>query len=126
MSSPGKRYGVGILGNCCTHGEFVVAALREEPQARLVTGWEEVPRRQHGLSAAMGLPLAAAPEALLEDPTIDIVAIACSPHEKAGWVEKAAQAGKHIFLNKPLAESLTSAWKIEKAITDYGLNYRCR
>ena len=35
---------------------------------------------------------------------------------KATWVEKAVQAGKHIFLNKPMAESLDSALRIEKAV----------
>src|SRR5262245_27634681 len=123
MSSTGKQYGVGVLGNCCTHGEFVVAALRQEPTARLVAGWEGEPRRQQGLSAALEMALAASPEALLEDPSIDIIALACSPHEKAGWVEKAVQAGKHIFLNKPLAESLTSARRIKKALAESKLQF---
>ena len=113
-----KRYGVGILGNCCTHGEFVAFALKQEPQATIVAGWEDDPRRTAGLSAATGLDLAPSPDALLEDPAIDIIALACSPHEKAAWVERAARAGKHIFLNKPMAESLDSAWRIEKALAE--------
>jgi predicted dehydrogenase len=111
-----KHYGVGILGNCCTHGEFVAFALQQEPEADIVAGWEDDPRRTTGLAAATGLDLAPSPEALLEDPAIDIIALACSPHEKAAWVEKTAQAGKHIFLNKPMAESLDSAWRIERAV----------
>lgn len=113
MSRP---YGVGILGNCCTHGEFVALALNQEPAARIVACWEDDPRRTAGLSAAAGLELASSPEALLADPAIDIVALACSPHEKAAWVEQAAQAGKHVLLNKPMAESLDSAWRIERAV----------
>lgn len=114
-----NQYGVGILGNCCTHGEFVAFALKQEPQAKIVTGWEDDPRRAQGLTASIGLNLAESPEALLDNPEIDIIAIACSPHQKAEWVEKAAQAGKHIFLNKPMAESLDSARRIEQAIKDY-------
>jgi predicted dehydrogenase len=113
-----RRYGVGILGNCCTHGEFVAFALKQEPEASIIAGWEDDPRRPAGLSTPIGLDLASSPEALLEDPAIDIIALACSPHEKAAWVEKAAQAGKHIFLNKPMAESLESALRIEKAVAD--------
>jgi predicted dehydrogenase len=112
-----EQYGVGILGNCCTHGEFVAFALKQEPEAKIVAAWEDDPRRTVGLSAATGLDLAPSPEALLEDPAIDIIALACSPHEKAAWVEKAVQADKHIFLNKPMAESLDAAWRIEKAVT---------
>ena len=111
-----RQYGVGILGNCCTHGEFVASALKQEPAATIVAGWEDAPRRAEGLSAAIGLGLAPSAEALLDNPEIDIIALACSPHEKAAWVEKAAQVGKHVFLNKPMAESLDSAWRIEEAV----------
>jgi len=116
-----RRLGVGILGNCCTHGEFVAFALKQEPGAAIVAGWEDDPRRTSGLSAAIGRELAASPEALLDDPAIDVIALACSPHEKAAWVEKAAGAGKHVFLNKPMAESLDSAHRIEKAVARSGV-----
>lgn len=114
----GRTYGVGILGNCCTHGEFVAADLRGEPRARLVAGAEPDTRRAPGLAAAIGRELAPSPEALLDDPAVEILALACSPHEKAGWVERAAAAGKHVFLNKPLAESVASARRIERAVAD--------
>ena len=117
--STDKSYGVGILGNCCTHGEFVAFALQQEPEARIVAAWEGDPRRTQGLLGTAGVALAESPEALLNNPEIEIIAIACSPHEKADWVEKAAQAGKHIFLNKPMAESLTSARRIEEAAAQY-------
>lgn len=118
-----NQYGVGILGNCCTHGEFVAFALKQEPQAKIVAGWEADPRRQQRLADSIGLELAQSPEALLENPQIDIIALACSPHEKAAWVEKAAQAGKHIFLNKPMAESLTAARRIEQTLQDYPVQF---
>ena len=50
-------------------------------------------------------------------PAIDIVALGLlSLTRKAAWVEKAVQAGKHVFLNKPMAESLDSARRIEAAV----------
>lgn len=118
MGNRAKEYGVGILGNCCTHGEFVAMALQQEPEAKIMAGWEENPQRRPGLAQAIGMELTTSGEALLDDPRIDIIALSCSPHEKADWVEKAAQAGKHIFLNKPFAESLASARRIEKIISD--------
>lgn len=100
-----EQYGVGILGNCCTHGEFMTFALGQEPRAKIAACWEDDPRRAAGLSGATGLDLVPSPEALFEDAAIDIIALACSPHDKAAWVEKAVQAGKHIFFNKPMARS---------------------
>ncbi len=109
-----KRYRVAILGNCCTHGEFVALALKGEPGAELVAGWEGDPLRRPGLEAAMAMASAPSGAAIIEDASVEIVALACSPHEKADWAEAAA-AGKHIFLNKPFAESLDSARRIERA-----------
>ena len=58
------------------HGEFVVAALREEAGAELVAGWEADPRRGPALERALGVELAPTPEALVEDPRIQILASA--------------------------------------------------
>lgn len=112
---------VGVLGNCCTHGEFVVAALRAEPQAELVGGWEDDPRRAGALAGVLGAALRPAPEDLIEDPDVDVVAIACDPCDKAHWVEQAARAGKHVFLNKPMCESLASARRIVAAVREHGI-----
>ena len=35
MAGELKRYRVALVGNCCTHGEFVAAALKAEPGAEL-------------------------------------------------------------------------------------------
>ncbi len=110
-----KRYRVGLIGNCCTHGEFVAAALKAEPGAELVAGWEGDARRRPGLEVAMAMSLTANGQEIIEDPSVDIIALACSPHDKADWAEAAAAAGKHIFLNKPFAESLDSARRITRA-----------
>ena len=112
---------VGVLGNCCTHGEFVVAALQAEPEAELVGGWEDDPRRAPALARALGTELRSTPDELIEDPAIDVIAICSDPCEKAHWVEQAAEAGKHIFLNKPMCESLASARRIEAAVRRHGV-----
>ena len=121
MADKSKRYRIGIIGNCCTHGEFVALALKAEPSAELVACWEGDAMRRPGLAAAMGMTLAPSGEAIIDDPTVEIVALACSPHDKAEWAEAAAAAGKHIFLNKPFAESLDSARRIERAVAVAGV-----
>ena len=121
MSASTQRYRVAVLGNCCTHGAFVVSALRREAGAELVAGWEADPRRAPALARALGVELAPTPAALIEDPRIDVVAISCDPCDKAHWVEEAAAAGKHVFLNKPFSESLDSARRIEAAVERHGV-----
>jgi predicted dehydrogenase len=68
------------------------------------------------------MPLLSGPTALIEDPEIDVVAICCDPCDKAHWVERAAEASKHVFLNKPMCESLASARRIEAAVSRHGIH----
>ena len=74
-----------------------------------------------GLETAMGGKLAQCGQAIIDDPNVEVVALACSPHKKADWAEAAAAAGKHIFLNKPFAGSLDSARRIGTAVEAAGV-----
>src|SRR5579859_7466367 len=52
-------------------------------------------------------------EDILTDPRIDAVLICSSTHTHAGLIVEAAQAGKHIFCEKPIGHSLA---KIDQAL----------
>jgi len=96
------RYRVGVLGNCCTHGEFVVDALRKEAGAELVAGWEVDPRRAPALARALGVPLRPDPDALIGDPAIDVVAVCCDPCE--GSLGRAGRREAHLSKQAVLRE----------------------
>jgi len=113
-----KVYKVGILGNCCTHGAMLCRKFNNRSNTRVVAGYEKNLRRGKELEESLGMPLSGSYEKVINHPEIDFVAIACDPCDKAELVEKAAAAGKHIFLNKPFGESLDSARRIAKAVKD--------
>ena len=77
------------------------------------------PRRAKELADVLGKPLAASYDAVIQNPAVDIVAVTCDPCDKAAIVEKAARAGKHIFLNKPPCDSLDAARRIVRAVTEH-------
>ena len=83
---------------------------------RVIVAYEENPRRAEELQEVFGAPLSSAYEAVINHPEVDFVAVTCNPCDKAEMVERATAAGKHIFLNKPLCESLDSAHRIAKAV----------
>lgn len=114
-----KVYGVGILGNCCTHGAGLCSMFKSNPRTRVVAAYEKEPRRAHELQEALGAPLAESYDAVINHPDVDFVAVSCDPCDKADMVEKAAAAGKHIFLNKPACDSLDNARRIAEAVTKY-------
>lgn len=116
---PMHVYGVGILGNCCTHGAGLCAMFKSRPDTRVIAAYEREPRRARELAENLGAPLAPSYEAVINSPSVDIAAISCDPCDKATMVEMAAQAGKHIFLNKPFCDSLENAHRIEKAVKEH-------
>jgi len=116
-----RTYGVGILGNCCTHGAGMAGAFRGHPRTRVVCGYEPDERRGPELAAAMELDLADSYEAAANHPDVEIVCVTTDPCDKADMVELACARGKHILLNKPMCESLDSARRIVAAVEGAGV-----
>ncbi len=109
-------YGVGVVGNCCTHGVGICAQFNRRKDTRVVAAFEQNPRRAKELADVIGKPLAESYDAVIRHPDVDIVAITCDPADKPTMVQKAAAAGKPIFLNKPPCASLDGAQRIAQAI----------
>ncbi len=92
-------------------------------------------RRQHEESALLqqfGIPLKAYTdyEAMLADPEVDIVDI-CTPHPfHAEQAIAAAQAGKHLIIEKPICLTYEDAVAMRDAIRNAGVNvcvcFECR
>lgn len=116
-----RIYGVGILGNCCTHGAGICAMFKSRPDTQVIAAYEREPKRAKELQEALGSPLAESYDAVIHSPSVDFVAITCDPCDKADMVERAAKAGKHIFLNKPFYDSLDHARQIERVVQEHSV-----
>ena len=112
-------YGVGVAGNCCTHGAGVCGMFKARPEFRVVAAFEKNPPRAKELADVLGKPLAASYDAVIRNPQVDVVAVTCDPCDKAAIVEQSARAGKHIFLNKPPCDSLDAARRIARAVNEH-------
>ncbi len=117
-----KTYGVGILGNCCTHGAGLCGMFKGRREIRVVAAYEPDPRRAKELQQVLGAPLAKSYDEVIKHPDVDFVAVSSDPCDKADLVERAAAAGKHIFVNKPFCESLDSARRIAAAVKKHNVH----
>ena len=100
--------GIGILGaNSWIANAAVIPAINECPHAMLAaSGARSGPRSYTDV---------------LSDPDVDAVYIALANGEHLEWVERAAEAGKHVLCEKPLAVSSREARRMFAACDAAGV-----
>ncbi len=97
-----RRIGVAILGPG-KGADLHARALSGISDARLVAVWGRSPERTARFAAQYGATAYADPDALFAEARPE-VAIVCTPHPlHADYVIRAAEAGLHVLVEKPMA-----------------------
>ena len=91
-------------------------ALAGLPGAELAAVWGRDPAAAADLAAAYGAASPAGFDAFLDE--VDAVAFAVPPHVQAPLAIRAAQAGKHLLLEKPVALAVEEADKLAAAVDE--------
>lgn len=99
-----RMFGIGIIGAGRISGAHARAA-NEVGETHLVMASEVDEARGRDFSAKWGCPVVTDYRELLTNPAVDIVSLTLPHwlHEPIGI--EAAQAGKHIFVEKPMADT---------------------
>jgi len=111
-----KKYNLGIIG-AGMYGKMLMRAFLKDERANIT--WVN--------SASEGTTKSAAEEFgvgkwstdyrdVLNDPAVDAVILATPPFVHAEQLEESLKAGKHVLLEKPIAESRESLQRILKAV----------
>lgn len=116
-----RRYRVAIVG-CGRVARFHIRALRHCPAFVPVLLYDIDPERAQKLAAETpGLRIARHLEDLLENPSVDVVAICTPPATHAEIAVRAASAGKALYIEKPLALNRLEAETIVSAVHQAGV-----
>ena len=100
----------------------LIPAIRATARAELLAVASRDKARAETYAAEWGIPRAhGSYEALLADPEIDVVYISLPNSLHARWTIRAAQAGKHVLCEKPLALSLDECDRIIAAAESAGV-----
>lgn len=75
----------------------------------IVQGVTRTPAKVTEFATQHGFPVSDDYDAMLADPSIEAVVLATPHSQHSAQICKAAEAGKHVFVEKPLALSLTEA-----------------
>jgi predicted dehydrogenase len=111
-----KKYRLGIIG-AGMYGKVLMRCFQQDPRAEIV--WVN--------SASEATTKATAEEFgvdkwtldyhdVFADPAVDAVVIATPPYLHAEQLAAALSAGKHVLLEKPMAESLRSVHQMVEAV----------
>ena len=109
----------GLLGTGYWAAETQATALAAHPRAQLVGVWGRDPAKAGVIAERFGLQAYAEVDDLLGD--VDAVAVALPPHVQAPLAARAARAGRHLLLDKPLALTVEAAEDVVAATRETGV-----
>ncbi len=114
--------GVGIIGAGWVAGEYLKAfAANANTEVVALCGRNKDRVRACAAGAGVDCAVTTRYEDLLENPDIHIVAVATPPDCHLDQAVRAAEAGKHLLLEKAMARNVEEARKIRDAVAAAGV-----
>jgi len=109
----------GVLGTGFWASEVHATSLAAHPDAELVGVWGRDLAKAKAVGARFDVPGTDDIDALLAD--VDAVSFALPPDVQAPLAERAAAAGKHLLLEKPVALTVEAADRMVAAVEAAGV-----
>ena len=110
------KIGISILSWAHGHVGVYAGKIREFDDARLVSCWDDDAARGRANAEKHGIPFRPHLEDVLHDPAVECVIIGSHTNRHADLAVAAAEAGKAVLLQKPMALSLADADRILAAV----------
>ncbi len=129
-SYPSVAAPVGVLlvtGNQ-SHQENYARSFAQDPRCRLIglTDEADIPARRRELNAQLAaelqIPVFDDFDAAVRRDDVHVISICAAPERRARLITRAAAAGKHLYLDKPLAAGVAEANAIVAAVSAAGVN----
>ena len=117
------RVRIGVLSHAHGHSNAYCRKMLDYDDVELVACWDDNEQRGREAAAAFGMEYRADAEAITSDPNIDAVIVATETNRHAEYVELAADAGKAILCQKPLATTLADCDRIIEAVRRSGVKF---
>jgi len=115
------RIGISVLSWAHAHVGMYAARIRMFDDARLVSCWDDEEARGRAHAEKFSIPFRPRLEDVLGDPEVECVIIGSPTNRHADLAVAAAEAGKAVLLQKPLALTLTDADRILEAVARKGV-----
>lgn len=97
-----KKLGIGVIGLGLAVKPHALAFRDLADRVEFIGGYSPSAERRAAFAGAYGLPTVDSLEALLGNPDVHAVCVLTPPRTHADIALRAAQAGKHVLLEKPI------------------------
>jgi predicted dehydrogenase len=112
---------LAFVGVGHVHTPGFVRLLDSRSDVRVKWVWDHDPERANVRAAELDARIAAELEEVFSDPEVQGVVICSETDRHADLVAAAAQAGKHMFVEKPLGITAAGSLEMARAIDEAGL-----
>lgn len=116
-----SRIGIGVLSWAHGHVNAYAHQIKTFDDARLVTCWDDDAERGRSNAESFNIPYSPHLEDVLDNPEVECVIVASETNKHADLCVAAAQAGKSILLQKPMALTLADCDRIIEAVEEAGV-----
>lgn len=118
MSSPVK---VGIVG-LGRWAKVLARAAAKSDKLKIVAGYSRTEEKRQAFQQELGVPAVADLRTMLSDPEIKGVILTVPNEQHFPLAEEVAKARKHVYTEKPIAQTLEDGLKIEALEKRYGIS----
>lgn len=112
---------IAIIGLGMAVAPHAKSLIELSARVEVAAAYSQTPARREAFAATYGLPTTADLDAIFADRTIDAVMILAPPNTHLDLVRRAAAAGKHILLEKPLEISMARAEELVATVEQHGV-----
>ncbi len=115
---------VALVGCAHIHVPGFVQRLMDREDVQVLAVWDPDPRRAARWAAALDAPAPTHVASIWENPGVEGVIIAAETYRHQELVVQAAQAGKHLFVEKPLGLGAEDARRMAQAVDQAGVLFQ--
>ncbi len=117
-----NQYGVAIIGAGWVAGEYV-KAFRDHPQTDLIGVFNRTPGKASKLLETHGVEAHeySSIDDLFNDDRVQVIASCTPPDVRPEHIVRAAESGRHVVIEKPVALNREGVEQIRKAISTAGV-----
>jgi predicted dehydrogenase len=114
---------IGVLSHAHGHSNVYCEVMQGFDDVELVATWDDNVERGQRAAESYGLQYRPEADDVIGDPDIDALILTMETNRHADYVERAAAAGKHILLQKPMATTLADCDRIIHAVQEHGIKF---